>query len=93
MRILNKTLIKYSLLAALTCSSGLLLAQAAEHPDAPRMPPREALDACKSLRENQECSFTSPHGVVKGTCWAPEGKPLACKPKEAPDAHPNPPRQ
>lgn len=91
MKISNTTLIKYSLLAALTCSSGLLLAR--EHQDEPRMPPKEAFDACKSLNENQECSFISPHGTVQGSCWAPEGKPLACKPKNAPDMPPNAPRQ
>jgi hypothetical protein len=63
MKISNKTLIKYSLLATLSCSSGLLLAQPAEHPDALRLPPKEALDACKSLSADQECSFTSPHGT------------------------------
>ncbi len=49
-----------------------------------RRPPQEALDACKSLKAGQDCSFTSPHGAVSGTCFAPEGKPLACRPKNAP---------
>lgn len=89
MKIVNKSLIKYSLLVALACSSNLLLAQPTERPDAPRMPPREALDACKSLSADQACSFTSPHGTVSGTCWAPEGKPLACKPKDAPPSNSN----
>jgi hypothetical protein len=89
MKIANKSFIKYSLLAALACSSSLLLAQPAERPDAPRMPPREAVDACKSLSADQACSFTSPHGTVNGACWAPEGKPLACKPKDAPTSNSN----
>lgn len=93
MKIVNKSLIKYSLLAALACSSNLLLAQPTERQDAPRMPPREALDACKSLISDQACSFTSPHGTVNGACWAPEGKPLACKPKDAPSSNPNVPNQ
>ena len=42
------------------------------------------LAACKSLISGKDCSFTSPQGTVAGTCWAPEGKPLACKPKGAP---------
>jgi hypothetical protein len=60
---------------------------------APPQPPAQAMDACKSLSSGQECSFSSPHGTVKGTCWAPEGKPLACKPKDAPTTHPNAPKQ
>lgn len=86
----NTTLIKYVLLAALACSSNLLLAQPAEPQDAPRMPPREALEACKSLSVDQECSFASPHGTVKGACWAPQGKQLACKPKDAPSKESRP---
>ncbi|MES2582765.1 MAG: hypothetical protein V4627_08625 [Pseudomonadota bacterium] len=31
----------------------------------------------------------SPHGVVKGSCFAPEGKPLACRPKDAPGGTPS----
>jgi hypothetical protein len=85
MEIANRKLIQLGLLAALSCSSGLLLAQPAEGQGGPRKPPQEALDACKSSTSGQECSFSSPHGTVKGTCWAPEGKPLACKPKDAPD--------
>jgi hypothetical protein len=45
-------------------------------------PPPEAVAACKSQAAGAACSFTSPHGVVKGSCWAPEGKPLACRPYE-----------
>lgn len=52
--------------------------------DGPRKPPAEALAACKALTSGQECNFTSPHGAVKGNCWAPEGKPLACRPQGAP---------
>jgi hypothetical protein len=47
-------------------------------------PPPEALAACKSLASGASCSFTSPRGSMTGTCWAPEGKPLACKPAGAP---------
>ncbi len=53
-----------------------------------RKPPQEALDACKSSKAGQDCSFTSPHGAVSGTCFAPEGRPLACRPKNAPNGAP-----
>jgi hypothetical protein len=77
---------------ALTACCGLS-AQTADGKGAPPKPPAEALDACKTLGSGQECSFTSPHGTVKGACWAPEGKPLACKPKDPPTGNPNAPKQ
>lgn len=89
----NKTLIQLGLLAALYCSSGMLSAQPVDGQGGPRKPPQEAIDACKSLKSGQECSFSSPHGTVKGSCWAPEGKHLACKPKNAPAGGSAPPRQ
>ena len=49
-----------------------------------RGPPPEALAACKTLASGAACSFTGGRGEAKGSCWAPEGKPLACKPKDAP---------
>lgn len=61
-----------------------LSAQPADGKGGPHKPPPEALAACKSLRSGDGCGFTSPHGAVTGSCWAPEGKPLACKPKDAP---------
>jgi hypothetical protein len=73
---------------ALTACCGLS-AQTADGTGGPRKPPAEALDACKSASSGQDCSFSSPHGTVKGTCWAPGGKPLACKPKDAPAGNPN----
>jgi hypothetical protein len=30
--------------------------------------------------------------AVTGTCWAPEGMALACKPKDAPNESSRPPR-
>jgi len=84
MKIANKTLIQISLMAALSCSSSLLIAQPAEGQGGPRRPPQEALDACKSLSAGQECSFADSQGSIKGSCWAPEGRPLACKPNDAP---------
>jgi hypothetical protein len=78
--------------AALTACCGLS-AQTTEGNGGPPKPPAEALASCKSLGSGNECSFTSPHGAVTGTCWAPEGKPLACKPKDAPAGGPKPPKQ
>lgn len=50
-----------------------------------RGPPREALVACESKAAGTACSFTGRQGsAVTGTCWAPEGKPLACKPEHPP---------
>jgi hypothetical protein len=59
-------------------------AQPAGGGDMPRQPPPEALAACKSLASGAACSFTSPRGPETGTCWAPQGKPLACKPAHGP---------
>lgn len=86
--------VKISLLAALTISSSMLFAQPAQgsgqgggqgngQGNGPGQPPAEALQACKSLSSGQDCSFTGNRGAVTGTCWAPEGKPLACKLKDA----------
>jgi hypothetical protein len=83
MKTTNKTLIQLSLLAALFCTCGIISAQPVEGQGGPHKPPQEAINACKSFSTGQECTFTSPYGTVKGSCWAPEGKPLACKPKDA----------
>ena len=45
-------------------------------------PPAEAIAACKTLPAGKDCSFSTPQGTEKGVCWAPEGKPLACKPNK-----------
>lgn len=50
-------------------------------------PPPEALAACKPLANGASCSFTSPRGAHTGTCVAPQGKPLACRPAGAPPGH------
>ena len=86
-------------LLALTLFAGALTAccslsaQPTDGKGAPPKPPAEALDACKSANSGQECNFSSRHGTVKGACWAPEGKPLACKPKDAPTGNPIAPKQ
>ena len=46
-------------------------------------PPPEALQACKSLAAGAACGFTGQRGAMKGQCWAPQGKPLACRPADA----------
>jgi hypothetical protein len=71
-------------LAVLTIAMGVAVAQTDEGQQHHRPPPPEALAACKSLSSGQQCSFTSRHGPMTGTCWAPEGKPLACRPKHLP---------
>jgi hypothetical protein len=92
----NLSLLRSSLFCALAFASSLVCAQPTGAPPAHggqaqqqhRGPPPEALAACKALKGGQDCSFTSPHGAVKGSCFAPEGKPLACRPKDAPGQTP-----
>ncbi len=50
-----------------------------------RGPPPEAIEACEGAEAGAECSFETPRGEEVGVCWAPEGKPLACKPHNAPE--------
>ncbi len=75
----------------------LLLAAQAASAEAPKaegghpQPTSEALSACESLESGNECSFSSDTGTTKGTCWAPEGKPLACKPAGGPPNRSSPP--
>jgi hypothetical protein len=52
--------------------------------DGPPAPPPEAVAACKSLASGQACSFTGARGTVSGTCFAPQGNALACRPQNAP---------
>jgi hypothetical protein len=78
--------------AALTACCALS-AQPSDGRGGPSKPPAEALAACKPLSSGAACSFTAPHGAVTGNCWAPEGKPLACKPKDAPVEGSTPPKQ
>ncbi|WP_146183322.1 hypothetical protein [Limnohabitans sp. JirII-29] len=58
----------------------------------PPAPPPESLAACKTLKSGQDCNFSSPQGTLKGSCWAPEGKPLACRPLNAPEGGMPPPK-
>ena len=91
MHLANFSIARTGLLYAMALTSTLLFAQPSGAPPADgqqqqqrRGPPQEALDACKTLKAGQDCNFTSPRGSVKGTCFAPEGRPLACRPSDAP---------
>lgn len=85
-------LMSLSLCAAALSACFGLPAQTTGGNGGPRKPPAEALASCKALSTGADCSFTGPNGAVKGTCWAPEGKPLACKPKDAPAGGATPPK-
>jgi hypothetical protein len=89
---ISRQLLSMALFSGTLAASGALFAQPADGNGTPPKPPAEALASCKTLSSGQECNFTTPQGSVKGTCWAPEGKPLACKPKDAP-TNPNAPKQ
>lgn len=75
-----------ALLSACAC------AQPAGGNDRPPPPPPEALAACKAAAAGTACNFNSPHGAVNGSCWAPEGKPLACRPTNPPAGAASAPR-
>lgn len=75
-----------TLLALALCSASALAQPTpgdGPRADRPR-PPAEALAACKTLKAGDACSFTGDRGAESGSCWAPEGLPLACRPKDAP---------
>ncbi len=78
--ITRSTLIVLSL-----CLAGSAVAQDGPPPqdgDHPHPPPREAIEACEGLIDDDACSLDSPHGTVEGACWAPSDElPLACKPE------------
>jgi hypothetical protein len=71
-----------------TLATALLSACACAQPPGgdhrPPPPSPEALAACKAAAAGTACNFNSPHGTVSGSCWAPEGRPLACKPTNPP---------
>ena len=95
-KILNRPFARVLGLTAFTAALTACCALSAQPKDGkggPSQPPPEALAACQSLSSGHVCSFTSPRGAMKGTCWAPEGKPLACKPKDAPFGSPPLPKQ
>lgn len=82
-------------LLAVLAATALFVAAATAQPAPQRSdddrppPPPESLQACASLGAGAACEFKTPRGdTMKGTCWAPEGKPLACKPKDRPNNKP-----
>ena len=61
-----------------------------------RGPPQEAVAACATLAAGNGCNFKHNGLDLKGQCWAPQGKPLACKPQgrsAAPGAGASAPRR
>lgn len=74
-----------------TTAAHTSLAQTPNGEGHPPGPPAEAIAACKSLSSGAQCSFSSDRGAINGTCWAPEGKPLACKPAGGPPNSAAPP--
>jgi hypothetical protein len=78
-------------LAPLLC--GAALAQAPQAGGKKQGPPAQAIAACKSLSTGQDCTFTDQQRSLRGTCWAPEGKPLACRPAQAPMGNNQPANQ
>ena len=69
-------------MASALTACGALNAQQPPRHEGGHKPPPEAFEACKSLKSGDDCSFTAKQGEASGNCWAPEGKPLACKPKK-----------
>jgi hypothetical protein len=79
---------------ALAVAFGVLAASARaggagddDRPPAPppaHRPPPEALAACQQHASGDACRFDGPRGAHEGRCWAPQGKPLACRPEDAP---------
>lgn len=44
-------------------------------------PPQEAIDSCAALTAGDACSFNGRNDEeLKGVCFAPEDRELACKP-------------
>ena len=56
-------------------------------------PPAEALAACNALKTGDACQFTGSQGAASGTCEAPQGRPLACRPANAPASGANAPQK
>ncbi len=76
--------VKVLLCAAWVAGTSGIGAQPAGGNDGRQGPPPQALDACKSLESGAACSFTSAQGTaIKGTCQAPQGRALACRPANA----------
>jgi len=88
---LTRTLILTTLMIMGSAHPGLSQSPSdgGQHP----RPPPEAIDACKNSSSGAQCSFSTDRGSITGTCWAPEGKPLACKPAGDPPGASKPPNR
>ncbi len=77
-------------LIAIAALSASVIAQAQPQGQGnrPPGPPPEALKVCEAKKSGDACHFTTPRGKEDGSCWAPEGRPLACRPKGAPAGGP-----
>lgn len=51
-------------------------------------PPSEAFKACATLSAGAACSFTGRGQQLSGTCFAPPGRMLACRPTRGPGGPP-----
>lgn len=49
-----------------------------------KQPPPEAIEACRTITENNICSLKTPRGIVKGICRNISSKKLACIPSDRP---------
>ena len=81
-------LIGHVLFCAALLAIGAAAAQTPSGAGMPPPPPPEALAACKGLASGSDCSVKGPNGTIKGSCWAPPEKALACRPKDAPKGPP-----
>jgi hypothetical protein len=44
-------------------------------------PPPQMIVACANMTAGATCTATGPEGrAISGTCFAPQGRPLACRP-------------
>ncbi|HEY3449707.1 MAG TPA: hypothetical protein VGK67_25355 [Myxococcales bacterium] len=81
--------------AAVLLATSSASAQPRQGPGGPgHRPPKEALDACASLKVGDACSFTLESRTLKGTCRGPADKPAACAPDDMlpPGEHRGPPQ-
>lgn len=69
-------------------ASGAAMADGDDHQGKERErrgPPQVAVEACASSVQGDPCSFEGRGGEQReGSCFAPDDKPLACKPTDMP---------
>lgn len=71
-------------MAALVSGHVLADETAGERPEREHgRPPKVAVEACAAAVPGDACSFEGRQGEqLDGSCFAPEGKPLACRPND-----------